>query len=1082
MKALFTLFRGTCVLLLLTSALYGQGVGTSGDITGTVVDPSGAVVVKASVVALDPAKGLKHTAITDQSGHYRFTGLPPAIYTVTAEGQGFAPEARTVTVALGETINADYHLKPQGVNSQVQVTVEMTDTAPVVDVERASQANTLDQQYINDLPIDRRDYLTFTLLMPGVSQSLNIADNRDLRPNYVPQSGLSFYGSNGRGNVITVDGGNFNGYSQFVIANVSQDAVQEFQINRADYSASLGGASGASVNIVTKSGTNTRHGTAYGFFRNDILDARDPFAFTQALSPGQPFSLTAQGQPVKNSLSRQQFGGAIGFPLKKDRTFMFMAYEGLLQDEQAALPLLTNSNIFGPQSDQQTILSALTAQGGTPVPCLTGQPALPAATCAGILQNILTLNPASSPLKKFAVTQLESNGGLLPFPITSHQGSARLDHLFNDTNQASLRYIAAHLEETDPTGHALSGFSTGYAQQQWTSSLQVSWLHTFNVNMFNEVRAQWNINQYNLVPNDAGGPSIALATFGAIGRSVTLPSTSKERDYEFADNLTKVHKHHTFQMGVDEILRGNKITNASFLGGDFIFGNLPGGILSPCLQVPAACGITAPSAAINALQSLGLGLPQAFGMGGGNQTVTTMMPWTSMYFQDDWTLRSNLSLHLGMRYEVDQRSFINTTHKDFGPRASFAWDPFSDHKTVVRGGFGIYFAPIILDIDTSTAAFGPVTHTVTASIVPLNGLPGNPALNSAAIFQTLFAQGKILCGLPTSCITAADLAQFGISYGNATLPPYAITFNTAPNFQDSYSQQATFGVEHEFARDLSISANFIYVHTVHLTRIADVNVLPGAPIMSNVPGTNGLPFQNWGAPQCQVAVNNPCFANPLVFNNNVFFSNAGAVYQGGTLELKKRFSHHFTVLANYTYSKAMDDSSDLTYWANNQINPGGERSLSSFDQRHKIVVAGIIASPFKSVGLRGFEMAPVLQYNSSHPFSLFTGTDVNGDRMSFADRPPGVGRNTGIGPNYANVNLRLSRRFKLTEKSSFQLMAEAFNIANRTNYSNVNDTVGATYAPPFNPHGSAQLSANQALGFTADYPKRQIQLGARLSF
>jgi hypothetical protein len=275
-------------------------------------------------------------------------------------------------------------------------------------------------------------------------------------------------------------------------------------------------------------------------------------------------------------------------------------------------------------------------------------------------------------LKKFAVTQIESNGGLLPFPINSHQGSARLDHLFNDTNQASLRYIAAHLEQTDPTGHALAGFSTGYAQQQWTSSMEVSWLHTFNVTMFNEVRAQWNINQYNLVPNDAGGPAIALGTFGSIGRSVTLPSTSKERDYEFADNLTKVHKHHTFQMGVDEILRGNKISNASFLGGDFIFGNLPGGILSPCLQVPAACGITAPSASINALQSLGLGLPQAFGMGGGNATVTTMMPWTSMYFQDDWALRSNLSLHLGMRYEVDQRSIINTTHKDFGPRASFA--------------------------------------------------------------------------------------------------------------------------------------------------------------------------------------------------------------------------------------------------------------------------------------------------------------------------------------------------------------------------------------------------------------------------
>src|SRR5258707_1135882 len=279
MMRVLRILTGT-LCLLLASVLYGQGVGTSGDITGAVVDPSGAAVVKASVVAVDTAKGFQRSATTDESGHYRFSGMPPAVYAVTAEGQGFARETRTVTVALGETMITDFHLKLSGLSNQVEVTAEAVEAGPVVDVERASQANTLDQQYINNLPIDRRDYLTFTLLLPGVSQSLNIADNRDLRVNYVPQSGLSFYGSNGRGNIITVDGGNFNGYSQFVMANVSQDAVQEFQINRADYSAALGGASGASVNIVTKSGTNAVRGTLYGFFRNDMLDARAPFAFS----------------------------------------------------------------------------------------------------------------------------------------------------------------------------------------------------------------------------------------------------------------------------------------------------------------------------------------------------------------------------------------------------------------------------------------------------------------------------------------------------------------------------------------------------------------------------------------------------------------------------------------------------------------------------------------------------------------------------------------------------------------------------------------------------------------------------------
>jgi len=525
------------------------------------------------------------------------------------------------------------------------------------------------------------------------------------------------------------------------------------------------------------------------------------------------------------------------------------------------------------------------------------------------------------------------------------------------------------------------------------------------------------------------------------------------------------------------------------MGGEFSFGALPGGIVSPCLQVPGACQLQAAPVTINALQSFSLGLPQAYLQGFGDPTVTTMMPLTSGYFQDDWMARSNLTLHAGLRYEVDQRAFIHTSYRNLAPRASFAWDPFKDHKTVVRGGYGVYYAPIILQTDEIAAQYGNVNnrHLATAFIVPLNGLPGNPAANSAAIFQALFAQGKLLCGHPApgadGCITPADLTQFGITPGNSgALPPYAITFGAAPDFRNPYAQQASLGIERELAPNLSISASYIYVHTVHLARTIDMNVLPGAPVTANVPGTNGLPFQNWGAPQCMAALNNPCFANPLLFNDNIFSSTAGALYQGGTLELKKRFSRHFTVMANYTYSKAMDDAPDFTSWANNQAQPSAERALSSFDQRHRVVASTIMESPFKSRLLEGFEMAPVFEYHSPHPFNLYAGTDVNGDRTNFADRPPGAGRNTGVGPNYINLDLRLSRRFKIGEKSSFQFTADAFNLANRTNYSTVNDVVGPAFAPPFSVQGSARLLPSQPLGFTGDYPKREIQLGARVSF
>jgi hypothetical protein len=211
-------------LLLATGLAWAQGAGTSGSITGIIVDPTGSAVAHASVTAVESAKGIQHRTETDNKGHYHFGGLSPSVYTITVKSTGFAPEVRKgITVVLGETTTVDFDLQVSAVTNQVEI--EVKTATPMVDQERGSQASTLTQQYINGLPIDRRDYLTFALLMPGVTQTLSIVDDRDLRPTGTPQSGLSFYGSNGRGNSVTVDGGSFNGYSQYVMANVSQDAV-----------------------------------------------------------------------------------------------------------------------------------------------------------------------------------------------------------------------------------------------------------------------------------------------------------------------------------------------------------------------------------------------------------------------------------------------------------------------------------------------------------------------------------------------------------------------------------------------------------------------------------------------------------------------------------------------------------------------------------------------------------------------------------------------------------------------------------------------------------------------------------------
>src|SRR6266566_6088772 len=305
-------------LLLAGPVTFAQGVGSSGGIRGTLTDPAGGVIPKATIVAEDAEKGIRRTSVTDENGQYEFAGLPPATYRLTAKISGFQTEIlKDMVVTVGQTVILDFRMKISAGTEVIEVTTE----PPAVETELTHQADTINEQYIKELPINRRDYLTYTLLAPGVTDSTRLASDTDFRVKQTPQSGLSFYGSNGRGNSVTVDGGEFNDDSGGVRLNLSQDAVQEFQVNRSNYTAELGGANGASINIVSKTGTNQTHGSLYGFFRFTGLDARNPFSFSQALQPGQAFNPAAAdlvGQPVKDSLNRQQFGATVGFPVKKD--------------------------------------------------------------------------------------------------------------------------------------------------------------------------------------------------------------------------------------------------------------------------------------------------------------------------------------------------------------------------------------------------------------------------------------------------------------------------------------------------------------------------------------------------------------------------------------------------------------------------------------------------------------------------------------------------------------------------------------------------------------------------------------------
>ena len=935
---------------------------------------------------------------------------------------------------------------------------------------------------------------------------------------------------------------------------------------------------------MTKSGTNNVHGTLYGFFRNDAMDAANPFSFSQALQPGQTFNPAnpdTLGSPIKDTLSRQQYGGTLVFPLKKDKTFLFVAFEGLRQNAQASVPLLTDTNIFRPSLSQNTVIGGLT--GGTVVPCLSGPvgaavaqqlglPApnpttnLPAAACAQILTGVLTVDPATSPLNAFLVNQFETQGGVFPYDSHQYLASGRLDHRFDANNEISVTYRYGHDLEESPDVQSLTAFSAGSSIHNYDNNLQLAWYRQFSPTTQNEARVQWDYNSFNVIPNEPAEVGLQIPGFiNNLGTNIFLPNITILRRYEFADNFTIIRGHHTFKFGGSEILRGNHTESHTFFPGRFVFGSLPGDVLTPLLP------------SLTSLQSASFGLPEIYQQGFGNPTYGYYdRPLTAFYGQDSWKIAPSFTLNYGLRYELDtQFAPLTTYKKDFAPRVSFAWDPFKDHKTVIRGGYGIFYGPVdaqIPDVDLSLGALNknksavenssPAGQVANISAIcgvsyfgfPLPGLGGNgsspcnreisiyadgfggvPALGiagSATIFQALFAQGLIQCTTPTAgnnaCITPAAAAgpfpngQTGINVTNTgALSPLQVLFVNQPGYRPPIAQQASFGIEREIGPGFSISISGIYSHTQRLPVAIDTNLLP-APF-TPVPLANGQTFsyRNWnttagggdpipGSPE-GLPCNNPttlvtqCFANPLIVQNNQYTSAAYALYEGGIVEVKKRFSDHFTLFGNYTFSKGFDTSTDFNsdYGPQDPTNLNLDRALSEFDERHKVVIAGVFDSPWKGSVLSGFQLAPIFSYHSGHPFNLLAGGEVNGDNHVTNERPIGAPRDTGLGPNYVDFDMRLIWRHNLGEKANLQFTAEGFNIANRTNFASVNNEVSPLFALPtaapyfgqgntsFNVHGirpgtalagGGTATPSTPLAFTSALPKRQIQLGVRLTF
>ncbi len=1077
-KCTLASFIMTFIVMMACSVSALAQASSTAELRGRVTDSAGAVIPGAKVTLTDANKGTSRTATTDAEGSYVFVGLLPSSYDLKVEASGFAKSSTRLELTVGQQANIPIQLGA----GNFEVQVDVVAGAEVVETTRTEQSAVVDNKQITNLPINRRNFLDYALLTPGVVDADNIADSSDFRVAQTPQSGLSFGGNNGRGNMVQVDGAETLSSSGGVQATISQEAVQEFQVVRNSYSAEFGGASGGVVSLISKSGTNSFHGSAFGLFRDKTFDARNAFDFNP------------NGQSPFN---RQQYGGSIGGPLAQDKTFFFSSVERLQQERTSFVNLLSDPNIFQPTASQNALLNYL---GGVP------QFAQPVALARAALTTTAQVYPRT-------VKLFTDASGQFPFDEDQTQFSARLDNNFSERSSGYIRFnITDSVFENQAAG-ALTAVSRGRKFDGFNGGVVASHNYQIGSSAFNELKLQYSYTRGGFFTNDPFGPEINIEGFGFFGRDIFLPSETIERHYDVYDNFTKIVGNHTLKMGGSLFFHRITTNSETFFGGRFNFGAaIPLSTvvaLNPQLGPAALQAIQAYltannpsllpalSAPVNALQSFNFGLPIVYQQGFGDASANSWANRYGMYIQDKWKVNRRFTLDYGLRYAVhDEPFFIPTYKRDWQPRAGFAWDIAGDGKTVVRGGAGVFVGFLnnaVANVTTELGGFGDPGNINIVLATATSGALGLPT--SFTVYQTLLSRGVI----GTRGITLADITAAPISLNPRPGAPLEVRFRLGPDYRNPVTYQASLGVQRDLGGGFSGELSYQYTRGLHITRNRDINQFKRTGPVNPLNPNGGATFIRFpSAAQVQAGLSSD-FINPLRLQDNVYETTADAFYHGFTAQLQKRFSNNFSINAHYTLSKAIDEVTDFNsdFSAQNPLNIRLDRALSSFDQRHRFVASGVVQSTADNAMLKDWSIAPIFIAQSGRPFNLLLGIDSNGDGRSQSDRPGASGRNTGRGEAFYSFDMRIARRFFVKESRFLELTFEAFNLFNRTNFLGINNvlggacvangvptpcTTGSTPLTDFNLRGSSDRKPTESLGFTSAADPRQLQFGVRFNW
>jgi hypothetical protein len=1025
---------------VLTLGVIDQASAQTATLRGSVTDQSGAVIAQAKVTLQNVSKGWARSTTTSEAGDYVFTQVPPETYSLTVEQPGFVSEERKdVVLQVNQEVRIDFALKVGSTSDRVVVEA----AAPLVQSENATTGAVVDERKIKELPLNGREFWQLAQLSPMV---MTPTQNSSLGF----RGGFNVAGSAELNNAFIMDGIDNNDQTTGQPTHrPSVDGIQEFKVLTGIYPAEYGRQSGGQIVITTKSGTNEIHGTAYYFHRNDNLDARNFF------NPGR-----------LPELKRHQYGGSVGGPVFKNRTFYFGTYEALrLGEGVAQLRTVPTDRMWtGDLSELNKVIRD--PRGGNfpnaRIPAdrldqtsLKFRPFWPKPNLPGAANNYAFVGTRTSDVDQF---------------------SGRIDHRFSDKDSLYGSYQFSQRENVEPSNalcanRGLPLFSC--TEPERTQIFSLVQIHAFTPSLLNEFRVGFNRIRTNRFQDDlvlgdvvrqigipglpstdffnGGVPQVAVTGFATIGGPTNLPQGRRVTNYSLVNGTTWVKGRHTMKGGIDykkylfnsfftQFGRGAFSFNGQFTGdglGDFLIGGLR--------QTQRQ-----PGEPFNNIYNFSLGA----------------------YFQDDWQVSRKLTLNLGLRYDYNQPilervnknasydpatgnivtadgRLINTTggqlvnvgtstlgrqmwrpdRNNFAPRFGIAYRPFGNNNTVIRAGYGIFYN----------------------MIVSANGL--------SAMYRGLpFRRAETFINTTTNII-ATWANPFPANVSGGGLNPQGIN----ADFRDAYMQQWTFGIQRQVTKDLVAEVTYFGSKGTRLPLNFDINQPPPGP--GSIAARR--PFPQWGAVNWRESIGNSSF-NAL------------------TTRLEQRFARGLTFLATYTYSHSIDfgnqpaGSGDGESGILNPWNLKAERGHSEFDTRHRAITSFVYdlpmgrgralfggASGWVQQLVGGWQTSGIFLVQTGRPFTIITANDISntgntGNRpfqvgnpnegkrrperwfntAAFSDRLPAgvfrfgdVGTNTLFSDGVVNVDATLFKNFTaFNERLRIQFRSEFFNLFNHANF------------------------------------------------